>query len=342
MKRILTLIMIFLLFSLFGCLNISSEYTMASTSDIVSDSPSSTAYDTTYVTTSATSNETTSQVIEYDYFGEDLPFNEAIRFDPIGYSSDAQWHWHGTPVFSPDGKEMFWSKYIHATDSIEIWYTVKSGETWGEASKFSIDGIDGSYNCPVFSRDGNELFFINLNSLVFTIFKVTRSGDSWVNPEAIDLKIPDGKILGWSFSVSNNGNIYFLLWDLNGLEPQKIYRSVYCNGEYGYPEVIKELNTNSFGVGGPLIAPDESYIIFDSNQSGGLGMHDIYISFINNLGDFSSPVNLGNQVNTSNEDTFASLSPDGLYMFYVSLKNTDQGFNPYWIKLAEIEVFKNR
>lgn len=292
------------------------------------------------VTSNDKNGDIITEEIIIDYFNQTLPVHFAQLFGPPGYLSNNEWHWHGTPVFSPNGKEMYFSKYIKATNAIEIWYTVFNKDTWGIPVKFSIPGIEGSYNCPVFTDDGTELYFIQSDGISFTIYKVTRDGDTWINPEALELNIPEGKLLGWSFSLSQNKNIYFLLWDLNGLEHQQIYRSVFNNGVYNNPEALTVLDIGSEGVGGPNIAKDESYIIFDSVRDGGYGMHDLYISFRDDSGEFLTPINLGNQVNTSEEDTFSTITPDGLYLFFVTTKSTDLGYNPYWIKLDEIDVFK--
>ncbi|MBU1093922.1 MAG: hypothetical protein KKH01_05625 [Firmicutes bacterium] len=277
--------------------------------------------------------------IIYNYLNEVFPINESKRFEPSGYLANENWHWHGTPVFSPDGKEMYWSKYIKASNDIEIWFTKENNDIWGEPEKLIIDGINGAYNCPVFVDGGRQLYFLNFDGIAFTIYKLTRDGDAWINPVAIQLNIPNGKMLGWSFSVSENKNIYFLLWDLNGLEHQKIYRSIYHNGEYGESQPLDILDIGSDGVGGPSIASDESYIIFDSVRPNGYGMHDIYISFKNDSDEFMAPINLGDQVNTTGEDAGVAISPDGLYMFYTTLKVNDLGYNPYWIKIDELNAF---
>jgi len=336
MKKMMILLMIVIALALANCSGIT-----------VIDSTANTTLYTTEITTEFTTEVNTEETTEtlvnpiiFDYLNETPPVSEAKLFGPSGYLSNEDWHWHGTPVFSPDGKEMYWSKYIKASNEIETWFTKENDSNWGEPEKLTIDGVSGAINCPVFADGGNELYFLNLDGMTFTIYKVTRSGDTWTNPEAIVIDIPEGKVLGWSFSIAENKNIYFLLWDLNGLEHQKIYRAIYNNGQYGSPQPIDILDVGSDGVGGPSIALDESYIIFDSIRSDGSGLHDLYVSFKNDLGEFTTPINLGSQVNTNEEDAGATISADGQYLFYTTLKATDLGYNPYWIRIDELEAFK--
>lgn len=336
MKKSLILLVLMFIFVLMGCSQISTTNAITSTT---TTSTTTTTTNTSVDTTTSILDTITNPIIS-DYLYEDTPLNEAIVFGPDGYLSNDYWHWHGTPVFSPDGKEMYWSKYIKASNDIEIWYTKEIDSVWSEPQKFIIEGIEGAYNCPVFASHGTELYFLNFDGISFTIYKVTRDGDTWINPEAININIPQGKVLGWSFSVAENKNLYFLLWDLNGLDHQKIYRSIYNDGVYDDPQPLDILDNGSEGVGGPSIAPDESYILFDSVRSNGFGMHDLYVSFTDDLGAFTTPINLGNQVNTAQEEVGASISPDGFYMFYTTLKTTDLGYNPYWIKIDELEAFQ--
>jgi len=60
-------------------------------------------------------------------------------------------------------------------------------------------------------------------------------------------------------------------------------------------------------------------IVFDSTREGTLGGSDIYSSTRRTLkADWSEPVNLGSSVNSSANETRASLSRDGLTMYFGS------------------------
>ncbi|MBU1144757.1 MAG: hypothetical protein KJ971_02725 [Firmicutes bacterium] len=188
------------------------------------------------------------EVIQIDYLNQTPPTNESIRFEPEGYLASDIWFWHGTPVFSPEGNEMFWTKYIRESSEIQMWSSKKVNGIWLEPTKFEIDGIEGAYNCPVFVDD--KLYFLNVNGLDFTIYQVTFVNSEWGNPIALDLNLPEGKALGWNFSMADNKNIYFSLWNVDGTESSKIYRCVYSNGAYQEIEELSVLNTEQSGSGG--------------------------------------------------------------------------------------------
>ncbi|MFH0993229.1 MAG: hypothetical protein V1761_02645, partial [bacterium] len=221
----------------------------------------------------------------------------------------------------------------------QIWMTRKVDGVWTPGTRFVVDGITGDTNCPVFVPGDDGMYFLNVNQLVFTIYHVTRTESGWGNPVALDLNIPVGKILGWSFSIADNHNVYFSLWPTDGLEPAKIYYCIYQDGVYGDPIAIDVLNVSTVDTGRPCIAPDESYILFDAVLSSGRGQHDIYVSFKNDMGVFAAPISLGALINSSEEDSSPQLTADGKYLFFMTYKAGDMGYNAYWIELEEIPIF---
>lgn len=66
----------------------------------------------------------------------------------------------------------------------------------------------------------------------------------------------------------------------------------------------------------PNIAPDESYLIWDSEREGGYGDSDIYVSFKQADGSWGEAINLGNKVNTAHADFSSWITPDGKYLFF--------------------------
>jgi len=103
-------------------------------------------------------------------------------------------------------------------------------------------------------------------------------------------------------TMSANGNIYFGVTKAGGYGGSDIYVSTWVNGQYEIPKNIGfPVNTDK-DEGNCFIAPDESYIIFsaDGYQSN-YGGFDLYISF-NLKGTWSVPINLGDKVNTADND----------------------------------------
>ena len=58
-----------------------------------------------------------------------------------------------------------------------------------------------------------------------------------------------------------------------------------------------------------FIAPDESYLIWDSDREGGFGDSDIYISYKQEDGTWGKAINLEN-VNTHGEENTATITDE--------------------------------
>ena len=66
----------------------------------------------------------------------------------------------------------------------------------------------------------------------------------------------------------------------------------------------------------PYIAPDESYLIWDSVRENGYGSADLYISFRHIDGSWGPAINMGKDINSELEDAYGSITPDGKYFFF--------------------------
>lgn len=91
----------------------------------------------------------------------------------------------------------------------------------------------------------------------------------------------------------------------------------------------------------PFIAPDESYLIWDSKREGGYGDSDLYISFRQKDGTWGSAINMGDEVNSDKWDAFASVTPDGKYIFFNRrISDDNKNVDIYWVDAQIIEALR--
>ena len=101
------------------------------------------------------------------------------------------------------------------------------------------------------------------------------------------------------------------------------------------------INTGQW-TGHPFIAPDESYLIWDSEREEGLGSSDLYISFRQQNGSWGPAINMGADINSEFDDAYGSVTPDGKYFFFHRINLSDESFseseaNIYWVDARVIE-----
>jgi hypothetical protein len=81
-------------------------------------------------------------------------------------------------------------------------------------------------------------------------------------------------------------------------------------------ENVRELpfNSDEYTCMHPALSADESKLFFASNQPGGYGGMDLYVSEWDN-GQWSAPINLGPDVNTSQNEAFPFFHESGVLFF---------------------------
>jgi hypothetical protein len=100
------------------------------------------------------------------------------------------------------------------------------------------------------------------------------------------------------------------------------YRMV--DGDYRPREKLRG-GVNDHRSAHPLIAPDESYLIFDANEG-------FYMSFPDNNRTWSDPVQL-EEITTLGSNMTASLSPDGRLLFYYA------NHDIYWVSTDILQPY---
>lgn len=138
----------------------------------------------------------------------------------------------------------------------------------------------------------------------------------------------DSKDLGiMVLSISANGTIVFDDYKTDdGIRISRIK-----DGKREEPKLLgKEINSGKL-VAHPFIAPDESYLIWDSEREEGYGKSDNYISFRQQDGSWGSAINMGDKINSELVENGARLTPDGKYfLFRRSEEKVKEDGSTYW------------
>ena len=140
--------------------------------------------------------------------------------------------------------------------------------------------VGGAYISP----DGKTIYLNNSY--------IERTNDGWSELKRHGAPFEDIDIM--RLSASSNGTYYFDTFTPKFDTPIRYSRLI--NGKYEQPKSLGP----QFGIGRynahPFIAPDESYIIFDSIREGGYGRSDLYISFRAADGSWGPAINMGEKI----------------------------------------------
>ncbi len=243
-------------------------------------------------------------------------------------------NYHTSPVFTPDGKEVYWK--MQGTKTITM-MKIENG-FWTTPKEITLSSNLDDFRDPCISPDGKKLFFLskgilpNQSQEKENIWFVERLEDGWSEPKPLGEDINSHK-LHWQVSVASNGNLYFTS-RMTGIED--IYFSKYLDGKYQKPESLgPAINTEKMCETTPFISPDENYIIFsrwdlaDKNS-----FMQPYISFRNKDGTWDSAIKMEN----IGYCLCPQVSPDGKYFFFLGIVNGE--FRVMWVSAKVIKDLK--
>jgi PKD repeat protein len=275
--------------------------------------------------------------VAIDYLGRPEPDLSPRLFPPTSLRAAGSWMWHGVPAFSPNGLEMFFTKYVHTSPhdySQLVFLRLEDGHWSSQPQPAPFSDTNYFENNPWYSASGDTLYYVSSSLGGFIVF-VTRLGDGWSQPQPLSVEVPGGMTTGLQFSISRDGTLYAELWE--GAD-SNIYRWERLGDSYVQPENLGEPINSSALDFMPFIDPEEQFLLFCSKRPGGYGMTDIYISRSAGGGAWGDPVNLGPQVNSAREDGWPAISPDGKYLFFNSDRAPGaRGYEPHWVDVHYLD-----
>ena len=281
--------------------------------------------------------------IGVNYLGQDPPGLTAELFSPGLISTDSMEH--SSPAFSPDGKVVLWTVLNRSYHASMMEMNFENGK-WSAPHRptFADSTADDYY--PSFSPDGKKLYFSSRRRVPpgfpenrgIRIWQVDRKEDSWGNPVPFDTTVSNGE--DYAHSITKDGTLYYSTSEGGAIN--WCLRSAQKTNDHYLESGLLPYSINSVDYeDGPYVAPDESFLIFESQRPEGMGgSGDLYISFRNSDGGWNVPVNMGPKINSTATERFARLSPDGKYLFFGSTRNnsaTNMGFDIFWIDAKVID-----
>ncbi len=265
-------------------------------------------------------------VLRGPYLGQKPPGTSPKKFFTDELKAAMPFKYHFLPAFSQDGNKMCWA---HDGEKFQIFFSETIDGKWIKPYRPSFVSDDNE-NSPLFSLNGEAIYYLSFKKNGY-IFEVKRTGHEWSKPIGLDVSIPPSLGRGWFFSISRNKTLFLELWK-DG--KPNIYKANNINNKYKQFDMVQfEGGENSLEMA-PYINKDEQYLIFSSIKDNGFGSFDLYIAFRNSDDSWTSPINMGNKINTSSSENAAFVSLDERYLFF------SRNGEIYWISAEIIEELR--
>jgi len=255
------------------------------------------------------------------YLGQTPPGSEPLLFMPGLISTNYIDHCIG---FLREGLVCVFSIWEKGT-----YFMYEKDGRWTQPEKVPWQNEQGTTDFTA-APDGNTVYFQSRrltspddNERETNIWKVEWTGEGWTEPVLLPPPANTEEFSEAYPSAAPDGSVYYF----TGSRPESgigdIYSSRFVDGSYLEAERLPSpINTYYYEVD-PFISPDGSYLLFGSDRPGGYGLMDLYISFLNEDGQWTNPYNAGPELNPFCIPTRMSVTPDGKYFFFPSRSDTD-------------------
>jgi Tol biopolymer transport system component len=243
-------------------------------------------------------------------------------------------------AFEKDSHKVYFIKSSDEYKQVQkLYHSILVNGRWSTPVLDSFSEISNFITTPFISNDGNTMLFAaNLNKMdLYISYKINNK---WSYPVKLPGNVNSTEYHEYFGTLSNNKTLYFA--SDKGLGGGDIYFARYSNGKWENPTPIVDLNTE-LAESNPLIAPDESFLVFMAKRPEGFGDYDLYVSY-NENGKWSKPLNLGPNINTGVKDYQPAFSPDGKFLFFSRVpwpSGSPAMYGNEYIYYIDINILKN-
>ena len=236
--------------------------------------------------------------------------------------------------FTPDGKTAY---FIKSTPSFNYWTIVESHLRDGRWTMPIVPRFSGQYADadPFVTADNKQLWFISNRpehpgaaaKEDMDIWYMDRTATGWSEPHhpGAPINSPQDE---WFPSISDKGTLAFGSDRPGGRGATDIYTCKLLNGDCANIQNAGDAINSPEDEFEPLIAPDESWIIFMASRKDGIGRSDLYVSRKMD-GQWSSAKPFAPPINSPSFEYSPRLSADRKSLFFASNRTTvsHKGFN---------------
>jgi outer membrane protein OmpA-like peptidoglycan-associated protein len=239
------------------------------------------------------------------------------------------------PLVMPDGKTLLFSRQYHPgntggeEDPEDIWFAQwdeEKGE-WMEAENMGAPlNTKGPNYISSITPDGNTAIitlgnrYTKNGKMKAGVSVSTRTSEGWTKPVPFEIINEINTHEKSNYFLANNREV--LLMSVEG-DPTFGSRDLYVSfllddGRWSEPLNLGENINTALEETSPFLAADDKTLYFSSDGFTGYGKHDIFVS--RRLDDswtrWSTPENLGPQINSPEDDAFFNIPPTGEYGYF--------------------------
>ncbi len=270
-----------------------------------------------------------------------------VFIDNVGPNINTKYSEYG-PVISTDESMMIFTSRREGSTGNEVDFDNQyyedlyisyneEGYKWSPAQNMQSINTEGHDASVGLSPDGSILYTFN-GTPDGNLYESKLKGSDWSKPKALNKNI-NTKYHETSISITSDGKkLYFVSErpkDEHGtlsFGGKDIFVSeLTAKGEWGPCQNIGAPINTKYDEEGVFIHPDNRTMYFSSKREGTIGGYDIFVSELDDNGNWGEPVNLGFPINTPDDDVFFIVAGNGQFAYMSSAREGGYGMQDIWV-----------
>ena len=237
-----------------------------------------------------------------------------------------------SPVLSADQKNLYFTsrrpggvggQKDDEGNFMENIYTAKKTEKgWSVAQNIGAPiNTDVNEASVGISPDGQTILVYRDDNGDGNIYSTTLNGDKWTTPVKLNDNINTKYWEPSAFFSADGNTLYFTSNRPGGYGARDLYTSKRTpGGDWEKAVNMGPAINTPYDEDAPFIHADGVTLSFSSNAHNTMGGFDIFTTMLSKDSVWSEPMNVGYPINTTDDDIFYVISPNGLIAYFSSFR----------------------
>lgn len=208
------------------------------------------------------------------------------------------------PTLSGNGRSIVFTAKEKFYDG--IFYNRKVNGNWKRPDNITLDlGVEGEVYSTFLNHDGTKMLLFMSDRNDGNLFVSNLQDGKWSKAKKLGKNINSKDWETFASFSPDDSTIYFTSTRKGGFGGLDIYTSkLQSNGEWGIPANLGNVINTPYNEESPILSADGGTLYFSSQGHNSMGGFDIFYTKRLNDNSWSTPVNIGYPINTTDDDLF--------------------------------------
>lgn len=247
-----------------------------------------------------------------------------IKYTNLGENINSRFSDYN-PIVSGDESTLIFTRKLQFYDA--VFYSVKKNGEWTPPINLTPElSVDQDFYSASISFDGQRLYLYKNDEYDGNIYQSDLINGKWSPVVRLNDNINTKYWESHACESKDGKTLYFTSNRKGGFGGLDIYKSEKDEtGDWGPPVNLGPSINTEFNEDTPFITPDGKTLYFSSYGHFSMGGYDIFYSSLFENGEWSTPLNMGYPINTTDDDLFYMPTGEGFYAYYSMFSESGYG-----------------